>query len=81
MTQNKIDLQTNNYLSKNNNFLPSAPPKHNINLLKNENFSNFVLQLRNNMYIENDIENHEDIEFNHYLSKNINFLPCSPLKI
>jgi len=38
MTKNKIDLQTNNYLSKNNNFLPSAPPKHNTNLLKNEIF-------------------------------------------
>ena len=81
MTQNKIDMKTNNYLSQNINFLTPMPPKYNINLLKNEKFSNFVLQLRNNMYIEIDIENHEDIEFDHHLSKNINFLPSSPLKI
>ena len=45
MTENKIDMKTNNYLSKNINFLTPWPPKYNINLLKKnkiiENFKNF----------------------------------------
>ena len=38
MTENKIDMKTNNYLSKNINFFTPRPPKYTINLLKNENF-------------------------------------------
>ena len=38
MTENKIDMKTNNYLSKNINFLTPWPPKYDINLLKNEIF-------------------------------------------
>ena len=38
MTENKIDMKTNNYLSKNINFLTPWPPKYNINLLKKPKF-------------------------------------------
>ena len=53
MTQNKIDMKTSNYLSKNINFLTPMPPKYNKNLLENEFFEifkNLVFAIKNNMY-------------------------------
>ena len=45
MTENKLDMKTNNYLSKNINFFTPWPPKYDINLLKKRKFLKFSIIL------------------------------------
>ena len=62
MTENKIDMKTNNYLSKNINFFTPWPPKYDINLLKKRKFLKFSIilffQLKTICIMEIHIENH-----------------------
>ena len=76
MTENKIDMKTNNYLSKNINFLTLCPPKYDINLLK-KHFLKFLiilfLQLNTICIMEIKNENNLNKKLNNYLSKNSKF--------
>ena len=77
MTQNKIDMKTNSYLSKNINFLTPCPPKYDINLLKKRKFLKLsiilFLQLKTICIMEIENENNVNKKFKHYLSKNSEF--------
>ena len=76
MTENKIDMKTNNYLGKNINFHTPWPPKYDINLL-NFFFLKFLiilfLQLKTICIMEIENEKNVNKKFKHYLSENSEF--------